>query len=295
MIEPLANATDPEPRATRADIARRWQDVIERTTTAEQAGRWAEHHLTWSANAEEPVLQGLLGLQALRFSKGPPEHVRARMVNGLARWQRANDRFDADPSGSERSRLRETVIGFRDRFGVERAETFAWKLVRAGALEPEDVDSALTAPVREVADLRSEEAPAARRLILDGLAERWGEIDESLNPDLADLLGHYATGRVVVARAEGRVVGTGAVIPLDSAIAEIRRMSVDRQHRGQGIGRKVLFELVNTARSWGCSAVVCETTAAWEDAVRFYESFGFVVTHRTDSEFGPDQWLIFDL
>lgn len=78
-----------------------------------------------------------------------------------------------------------------------------------------------------VEDLDRDNEDAARTPILAGLADHWGPIDETLNPDLVDLLGSYRAGRTVLVRGDdGVVVGTGTVMPRTAGVAEILRMSV---------------------------------------------------------------------
>jgi GNAT superfamily N-acetyltransferase len=141
-------------------------------------------------------------------------------------------------------------------------------------------------------DLAPDDAEAVKALILAGLAQHWGTMDESLNPDLDDLAAAHPGSRTVVAcDREGRIIGTGTVIPRDATIAEIVRMSTDAAWRGRGVGRLVLSELVATARSWGAARVVLETTATWTATVAFYERHGFRVTHHEDGPFGLDAWF----
>ena len=131
-----------------------------------------------------------------------------------------------------------------------------------------------------------------RSLILDGLAERWGSVDESLNPDLDDMLVSYASGQTIVARDElGAVVGTGTVVPRGTGTAELVRMSVDRTSRRCGIGRQLVDELVAVARNWGCTTVVLETSTSWTDVIAFYSRCGFEITHVAKGEFGSDTWF----
>ncbi len=53
--------------------------------------------------------------------------------------------------------------------------------------------------------------------------------------------------------------------------------------------------LVGVARRNGWKAVVLETTATWTDAVRFYERFGFELTHYEDGAFGRDAYFRLEL
>ncbi len=127
----------------------------------------------------------------------------------------------------------------------------------------------------------SEDQEAAQRLILAGLAERWGFLDPTKNPDLADIAQTYGDGVFLTAWLEDggaaamTLVGTGALIHEEEAVARIVRMSVARSLRRQGIGRALLERLLVHAREAGYRRVVLETTSTWSDAVAFYEQHGF--------------------
>ncbi|MCP3939623.1 MAG: GNAT family N-acetyltransferase [Actinomycetia bacterium] len=146
-------------------------------------------------------------------------------------------------------------------------------------------------------DLDAANQHEVRRLILTGLGDHWGSIDESLNPDLDDMLSIYALGRTVVVRSEqGSVVGTGTLFPWtdekgSTDAAMIVRMSVARDLQRSGVGRRIVEELMATARSWGKSRVVLETTSGWTEVINFYLACGFEITHEADSEYGNDTWF----
>jgi GNAT superfamily N-acetyltransferase len=144
---------------------------------------------------------------------------------------------------------------------------------------------------RQLRDFRAEDQVAVRSLVLAGLGEHWGVIDESLNPDLADIAASYSDGRTVVVEVDGTLVGTGTVVPREDGVAEIVRMSVHRDFRRRGIGRVIADELKRTAATWGASAVVLETSAHWDGVVAFYSRCGFGVTHHVDGDFGRDAWF----
>lgn len=143
----------------------------------------------------------------------------------------------------------------------------------------------------DVHDLRSGEQSAVRSLILEGLGEHWGSVDPTLNSDLDDLATTYAVGRVLVASDGEIVVGTGTVIRRDGTTAEIVRMSVTPAYRRSGLGGRLAADLVATARSWGMSRVVLETSAQWTDVVEFYLRCGFTQTHFESGTFGCDAWF----
>ena len=116
---------------------------------------------------------------------------------------------------------------------------------------------------------------AAQQLILDGLAGHWGALDPTRNPDLHDIGAGYAAGVFLVAVQNGRLIGTGALMPEAPGVARIVRMSVAREMRRRGIGRAILEALLATAHARGCRQVVLETTATWQEAIAFYERHGF--------------------
>jgi GNAT superfamily N-acetyltransferase len=121
--------------------------------------------------------------------------------------------------------------------------------------------------------------PKVKDLILAGLAEHWGSLDPSCNPDLDDITTSYAGAIFLVAQLDGRLVGNGALLPRSQSVAEIVRMSVAKSHRRRGIGRLILRSLLDHAQQAGFKQVILETTATWQEAVKFYIDNGFQVTH----------------
>lgn len=137
---------------------------------------------------------------------------------------------------------------------------------------------------------RQDQEPV-RRLILEGLGDHWGAIDETLNPDLDDIATTYAKGRTIVAELSGELIGTGTLLPVEPAVAEIRRMSVQASFRRRGVGRALVDELVETARRWSVQKVVLETSSSWTEVVGFYIASEFTVTGARAGEFGDDTWF----
>ena len=67
-----------------------------------------------------------------------------------------------------------------------------------------------------------------RRLILEGLGEHFGFIDETLNPDIDDITAHYIVpGHVFVVVQDGNdIVGKGALALKGEGIGQMVRVSV---------------------------------------------------------------------
>ena len=123
-----------------------------------------------------------------------------------------------------------------------------------------------------------------KQLILAGLVEHWGFLDETKNPDLDDIATSYAGATFLVGRLGTRIVGTGALVPRSNETTEIVRMSVAKELRQHGIGRQILQALLAQAQAQGFRQVILETTASWEEVVTFYLRCGFQITHYLDGD-----------
>jgi len=82
-------------------------------------------------------------------------------------------------------------------------------------------------------------------------------------------------GAFVVAELDGRAVGCGGVCRYDAARAELRRMFVAPDARGNGISRLVLAALEQEARELGYRTLRLETGSAQPEAIGLYTSAGF--------------------
>jgi GNAT superfamily N-acetyltransferase len=94
--------------------------------------------------------------------------------------------------------------------------------------------------------------------------------------ELPRLLG--PRGRMLVARDDDGIVGTGALKPVDDAVAEIKRMYVRPRARGQGLGRAILERLLDDARTIGYRVARLETVGFMTEAQALYRSEGFLDT-----------------
>jgi GNAT superfamily N-acetyltransferase len=129
-----------------------------------------------------------------------------------------------------------------------------------------------------------EDQGQARQLILNGLAEHWGWLDPSKNPDLDDIAACYAGGVFLVAEHRGEIVGTGGLLPGVDGSAQIVRVHVAEHFRLVGVGSLIMDKLSERARSLGFMRLVLETTATWEDAIAFYQRLGFQITHHLNGD-----------
>jgi putative acetyltransferase len=122
-----------------------------------------------------------------------------------------------------------------------------------------------------------------KQLILAGLADHWGTLDLTLNPDLNDIAHSYAGETFLVAFQGEAVVGCGALVKEEGleGYGRIVRMSVNKANRRQRIGQRILRTLEETAVQRHFHKLVLETTETWQDVVTFYLANGYrIVAHR---------------
>lgn len=105
-------------------------------------------------------------------------------------------------------------------------------------------------------------------------------------PDLRDIEGFYQkdAGNFWVALADGRVVGTIALLDIGDRTAALRKMFVTAEWRGatHQVAARLLETLLAWSRQRGIARVYLGTTAKFLAAHRFYEKNGFVEVTRAD-------------
>lgn len=136
----------------------------------------------------------------------------------------------------------------------------------------------------EIEPFQPADQSAVKQLVLDGLAEHWGFLDPTKNPDLDNIAKAYARAIFLVARHDGEIIGCGALLPRSAQHAEIVRMSVKKAWRGQHIGKLILNALCDAARAKGITHIILETTETWSDVIAFYQRNGFAITHHLDGD-----------
>src|SRR5207247_449885 len=104
------------------------------------------------------------------------------------------------------------------------------------------------------------------------LARRYGDDSEG---DFRPAHVRPPRGVFLVARLAGRPVGCGGLRPMADGAAEVKRMYVEPDVRGRGVGRRLLAGLEEHARGLGYAVVRLETGILQPEAVRLYEAAGY--------------------
>lgn len=122
---------------------------------------------------------------------------------------------------------------------------------------------------------------ASVRAVLYAVRAEYGVLSESGvdDPELDDLEANFFLGGgrfEVVENATRRVVGCAGLYPLDDRRAELCKMYIERSARGQGLGKRLLENLLAAARRHGFREVWLETNSSLTEAISLYTRYGFM-------------------
>jgi len=115
-------------------------------------------------------------------------------------------------------------------------------------------------------------------LLDEDLARRDGE-DHAFYAQF-DTLDHIKN--VVVGYQGNHAIGCGAFKPYNSTTAEIKRMFVHPDFRGQGIARRILSALENWASEYGFTNCILETVTNNPEAIQLYTKMGYSIIPNFD-------------
>jgi len=118
----------------------------------------------------------------------------------------------------------------------------------------------------------------------------------AFDAELAGLPGSYAPprGQLLLARVDGQPAGCVALRPMDDASCEMKRMFVDPQVHGRGVGRALAQAVISEARTTGYTSMWLDTSVRQTEAQNLYRSLGFE-TVDPYYELPPElvDWLVF--
>ena len=223
------------------------------------------------------LVQGLAahGLVKLRPGRDDERIRRAELTrSGLAELKEMNRRSDdaadallAPLSASQRERL---VAAMSE---VE-------SLLRVAGARVERVDPA---------------SPAARRCVSEYFAELGRRFERGFDPGKSipaddDEL-RPPRGAFLLATVDGEPIACGAVKSISRGAGSIKRMWVSGSMRGLGFGRRILVALEAQARELGMRTLRLETNRALEEAIRLYQSSGYLEVAPFNTDPYADRWF----
>ncbi len=120
---------------------------------------------------------------------------------------------------------------------------------------------------------------AARRLFREYVSELDFDLDfQNFEREMDALPGPYAppTGAILLAERTDEPVGVVAVQPLDEdGVCEMKRLYVEPEHRGSGIGRALAEAILDVACELDYDTMRLDTVASMTSARSLYRSLGF--------------------
>jgi DNA-binding MarR family transcriptional regulator/GNAT superfamily N-acetyltransferase len=141
-----------------------------------------------------------------------------------------------------------------------------------------EVERLLVASMVDI-EIRPPNDPAARFCMRSYFRELASRFDGGFDPDTAlptrDPELTLPAGLILVAIRHGEPVGCGALKLHEHKPAEIKRLWVASTVRGLGLGRRLLTELENEARSRRYGSVRLDTNRALTEAISMYRVAGY--------------------
>ena len=137
----------------------------------------------------------------------------------------------------------------------------------------------------DIIDYAPEYAADFKRLNIEWL-ERYFYVealdDKVLSDPQSSILD--AGGQIFLARLDGRIVGTCALIRAGGDAVELSKMAVTPACQGLGIARRLIERAFDAFESSGAALLFLESNSKLQPAIQLYESSGFVHVARPAGE-----------
>ncbi|HEY0678087.1 MAG TPA: GNAT family N-acetyltransferase [Chitinophagaceae bacterium] len=104
---------------------------------------------------------------------------------------------------------------------------------------------------------------------------------QSFDAEVKDPLKKYVQpgGCIILAHIDGEPAGCIALMPMESAACEMKRLYVRPAYRKTGLGKVLVAKLINFAEDNGFHKMKLDTLGRLQPAIRLYERFGFTHTN----------------
>ena len=102
---------------------------------------------------------------------------------------------------------------------------------------------------------------------------------QDIEEELSDPAGKYTppAGEILVAYEDGIVWGIVAYHKHSKERCEMKRLYVDPKCRDRGLGKKLVSQIIEHAKSAGYKEMVLDTLKPMKAAIRLYQKFGFKI------------------
>lgn len=96
--------------------------------------------------------------------------------------------------------------------------------------------------------------------------------------DLDDIeKAYFARGGAfyVLETQAGEIIGAYGLYPMEAGVCELRKMYLRADHRGQGLGKRLMDDVLENVRQLGFRQIVLETASVLKEAIVLYKKYGF--------------------
>ena len=100
-------------------------------------------------------------------------------------------------------------------------------------------------------------------------------INESLQNDLGNINEYFKSGFFLVAEHKNEIIGSLGAIPESNSELRLKRMSVKKEFRRQGIAKNLLERIEKWALKHNFKELILGTSEIQKDATRFWGNSGF--------------------
>ena len=112
------------------------------------------------------------------------------------------------------------------------------------------------------------------------------------NSDLDEVEDRYLNGGdFIIGTVDSVIVAMGGLRRVSDAVVEIKRVGVDPDYQGRGIGRALLAVMEARAAELGFNTVVLDTTEIQLVAQHLYRNHGYVEHDRKPVTYSPEVTL----
>ncbi|MFX0061206.1 MAG: GNAT family N-acetyltransferase [Candidatus Hermodarchaeota archaeon] len=132
--------------------------------------------------------------------------------------------------------------------------------------------------VRLVEVVTEEQLDQVRRLFKEYTESLGFDLDfQDYEKEFAELPGEYSQpdGQLIVAMQGERIVGCVALRKFSDKICEMKRLYVQPEFRGRGIGKQLAKAIITEARKIGYTSMQLDTVPWMKEAITLYKSLGF--------------------
>ena len=154
----------------------------------------------------------------------------------------------------------------------------------------------------EIRRINPDEVTAAKRVIYRVAHEIFNDplpLEESIVyhesrgklKDMDDIQQNYLNngGIFLVIEDENQIIGTGAIRQLEDKVCELKRLWLLTEYHGQGLGYRMLQQLLSIAREMGYKRIRLETAPMHQKrALELYRRVGFYEIPRYDTTHEDD-------